>query len=62
VGAGAALLLTRAMTTMLFGVKPTDPVTFGSIIVMFFAIATIACWLPAQRAARLDPTVALRDE
>jgi predicted permease len=62
VGVAAALGLTRAMTTMLFGVKPTDPATFASIVAMFFAVAVVASWLPAQRAARLDPTVALRDE
>jgi putative ABC transport system permease protein len=64
VGAGvlAALLLTGVMTTMLVGVKPTDPATFAAIAVLFFAIATFASWVPAQRAARLDPTVALREE
>lgn len=61
-GIGVALGLTRAMTTMLIGVKPTDPPTFASIVVVFFAIAAMACWFPAQRAARLDPTAALREE
>jgi ABC-type lipoprotein release transport system permease subunit len=61
-GIAVALVLTRAMTSMLVGVKPTDPATFASIVVMFFVIAAMACWLPAQRAARLDPTVALREE
>jgi len=62
VGLIAAAGLTRAMTSMLVGVKPTDPLTFGAIIVFFFAIAALACWIPAVRAAALDPTVALRDE
>ena len=61
-GVLAALGLTRVMTSMLVGVKPTDPGTFAGIVVLFFAIAVLACWLPAQRAARLDPTVALREE
>ena len=58
----AAFALTRAMTTMLVGVKPSDPTTFGAIAVVFFAIAALASWLPAWRAASLDPTVALREE
>jgi predicted permease len=61
-GIAVALGLTRAMTTMLIGVKPTDPPTFASIVVVFFVIAAMACWFPAHRAARLDPTVALREE
>jgi putative ABC transport system permease protein len=62
VGLFAAFLLTRLMTTMLVGVQPTDPMTFATMSIAFFAIATLACWLPARRAARLDPTVALREE
>jgi predicted permease len=61
-GAIAALALTRAMTTMLVGVKPSDPATFATIAVIFFLIAATASWLPAWRAASLDPTVALREE
>jgi putative ABC transport system permease protein len=62
IGAAGALALTRVMTSMLVGVKPTDPVTFGAIGVLFVAIAATASWLPARRAAGLDPTVALREE
>ena len=58
----AAFELTSAMTTMLVGVKPTDPVTFVSMAALFLAIAAIASWLPARRAAALDPTAALREE
>ncbi|HLX45240.1 MAG TPA: ABC transporter permease [Bryobacteraceae bacterium] len=61
-GVLAALGLTRAMTSMLVGIKPTDPATFGAMIVFFFVIATAACWIPARRAAGLAPTTALRDE
>jgi predicted permease len=61
-GVAAALGLTRAMTSMLIGVRPTDPMTFSAIAVLFFAIAALASWLPARRAAGLDPTTALRDE
>ena len=58
----AALGLTRVMSTMLVGVKASDPVTYGVMAVMFFAIAALACWVPGRRAAGLDPIVALRDE
>ncbi len=62
VGVLAALALTRVMSTMLVGVEPHDLPTFSAIAVVFFAIATVACWLPARRAAGLDPTNALREE
>jgi len=58
----AAFALTRAMTTMLVGVKATDPTTFATMAIAFFLVAAIASWLPAWRAASLDPTVALREE
>ncbi len=61
-GAIAAVSLTRVISTMLVGVQPTDPATFSAIAVLFFAIAAIACWVPAHRAAGLDPTTALREE
>jgi len=62
VGIVAAFAMTRAMTTMLVGVAPTDPITFSVMALLFLAVATLAAWLPARRAASLDPTVALRDE
>jgi len=58
----AALSLTRVMESMLVGVAPHDPITFGAIAGLFFVIAAVACWLPARRAAGMDPTVALREE
>jgi putative ABC transport system permease protein len=61
IGLIAAFALTRVMTTMLVEVKPTDPATFVSVAVLFLFIALIASWLPARRAAGLDPTEALRD-
>jgi predicted permease len=64
IGAGlvTAYVLTRGMNTMLVGVKATDPPTFATIAALFFLIAVLASWLPAWRAASLDPTAALRDE
>jgi predicted permease len=61
-GSLAALGLTRVMSTMLVGVKATDPATYAAMALLFFAIAAMACWLPGRRAAGLDPIVALRDE
>jgi predicted permease len=61
-GMVAAFGLTRAMTSMLVGVKATDPVTFAGMAVLFLIIAAIASGLPARRAAGLDPTIALREE
>jgi putative ABC transport system permease protein len=58
----AAFLLTRGMTTMLVGVKAVDPATYSTMAVLFFIIAAMASWLPAWRAASLDPTAALREE
>lgn len=61
-GLVAAFALTRMMTTMLVGVKATDPVTFVAMVVLFFLIAAISSWLPAWRASSLDPNVALRQQ
>lgn len=58
----AAFLLTRGMTTMLVGVKAADPATYSTMAILFFIIAAMASWLPAWRAASLDPTAALREE
>ena len=62
IGLIAAFLLTRVLASMLVEVKPTDPVTFASVAVLFLVIAFLASWLPAFRAAGLDPTTALRNE
>jgi putative ABC transport system permease protein len=61
-GLVAAFLLTRVMRSMLVGVGATDPVTFGTMVLLFFVIAAVASWLPARRAAGLQPTIALREE
>jgi len=60
VGVAVALALTRTMTTMLQGVTPTDPVSFGLITVFLTGVAALASWLPARRATGVDPIVALR--
>jgi len=62
VGGGAALVLTRLMSSILFEVKPTDPLTFGGVALLLCVIALLACYIPARRAASLDPMQALRSE
>jgi putative ABC transport system permease protein len=57
----AAFFLTRLIVTMLVGVKATDPATFATMVVLFLLIAAVASWVPARRAANLDPNAALRE-
>jgi ABC-type antimicrobial peptide transport system permease subunit len=52
--------LTRFIGTLLFGVAPLDPLTFGIVIVLLTAVGLVACWIPARRATRVDPLTALR--
>lgn len=62
IGVGGALMLTRFLTTLLFGVTPTDTLTFVVVSGVFFVIATVASLIPALRATRVDPLIALRNE
>jgi len=61
-GAVFAFFATRLMSSVLFGVKPTDPITFVSVAALLSAIALLACYVPAQRAMKVDPIEALRHE
>jgi putative ABC transport system permease protein len=61
-GVAAALGLTQLIASLLFGVTAHDPLTFGAVAILLTLIALAACYVPARRAMRLDPMVALRHE
>jgi macrolide transport system ATP-binding/permease protein len=59
-GVGAAIAIATALRGLLFEVAPTDPLSLGLVVLVLLLTSAIACYLPARRAARLDPVVALR--
>jgi putative ABC transport system permease protein len=61
-GAVGALALTRLLQAQLFGIQPTDPVTFLAVLTLLLAVALLASWVPAWRAANVQPVEALRQE
>jgi putative ABC transport system permease protein len=61
-GSAAALSLTRLIKTMLYGVSPADPLTFVAVALLLAGVGLLACWIPARRATKVDPIIALRYE
>jgi putative ABC transport system permease protein len=62
IGLAAALVLTRFLSSMLFGISPADPIVLASVVLVLVAASALAAYLPAHRASRVDPVVALRNE
>jgi ABC-type antimicrobial peptide transport system permease subunit len=62
VGLAGAAGVTRVLQTFLFGVTPTDPIAFTIVTLLLMGVGLMAAWLPARRAARIDPCIALRAE
>jgi putative ABC transport system permease protein len=62
VGLAAALIVSQFMAGLLYGVQPTDPLTFAAVTILLIGVALLACYLPARRAVRVDPLIALRHD
>jgi predicted permease len=58
----AAFALTRVMSSLLYGISPLDPVTFGGLTLLLMIVALLACYIPTRKAVRINPIIALRDE
>ena len=62
IGLLGAIAVSRALLTLLFGISPLDPLTYASVVAVLGVVAAVACWIPAHRAAQVDPAITLRAE
>jgi putative ABC transport system permease protein len=62
IGIASGLLLAHFMSTMLFGISSSDPVTYAGVAILLLAVASVACYIPARSATKVDPITALRYE
>jgi putative ABC transport system permease protein len=62
IGVSAAIAASRVLVTLLFGISHLDPVTYTGVILLLVTVSTVACWIPASRAAGVDPSITLRAE
>jgi len=57
-----AVVASRMLVTLLFGISHLDPITYAGVVALLLGVATVACWIPASRAAGVDPSITLRAE
>jgi putative ABC transport system permease protein len=62
IGAAMSLATARVMKSLLFGLSPRDPLTYGAMALLLAIVALLACWIPARRATKVDPMITLRSE
>ena len=62
IGLGGAVVASQTLTSLLFGVSRLDPITYFGVVALLLGVSVIACWVPARRATKVDPLVALRYE
>jgi putative ABC transport system permease protein len=62
IGLGTAMIASQAMVSLLFGISWLDPLTYSGVVIVLAGVSIVACWVPARRASRVDPSITLRAE